>query len=135
MNERLLVRIFVGIALALAIFAFALLPLPAGVEGRSALPAIALQQPALYRFEVALAVFYGGLLVLTPAIAGLVRGRLPVEISARDARFANSADEALEDLEKTTTDLKKSTRLIAEDVQSLKRAVDDKTEHRLGSKP
>lgn len=123
MNERLLVRIFVGTALGLAIIAFVLTPLPTGVGGKSALPAVALQQPALYRLEVALAVFYGALLVLTPAIAGLVRGRLPVEISARGARFADSADEALEALEKTTTDLEKSTRLIAEDVQSLESAL------------
>lgn len=127
MNERLLVRIFVGVALGLAIFAFTLLPIPAGDNGKSALPALALQQPLLYRMEVALAAFYGGLLLLTPAFAGLARGRLPIEISTRGARFVDTTDEALDRLEETTADLAREMSLVAADVKWLKQATDDKT--------
>jgi len=42
--------------------------------------------------EVALLVFYGALLLITPAFAGLISGRLPIEISTRGARFAEGAD-------------------------------------------
>ncbi len=55
------------------------------------LPAIALDQPVIYRSEICLGVFYLGLLILVPLYYGVVRGRFPTEISARGARFA--ADE------------------------------------------
>lgn len=135
MNERLLVRIFVGIALGLAILAFVFLPIPVGADEEPVLPALALQQPVLYRMEVGLAAFYGGLLILTPAFAGLVRGQLPIEISARGARFADSADDAFDNLEKTVASLTKKLSLVAQDVESLKRAVDDKAERPLISEP
>ena len=62
-------------------------------EGNSEddLPSIALDQVGLYRTEVGLAVFYIGLLVLVPLFYGVIRGRMPSEISARGTRFA--ADE------------------------------------------
>jgi hypothetical protein len=43
----------------------------------------------VYRLEVALLVFHGILLLVTPAFSGLVRGRLPTEISIRGTRFAD----------------------------------------------
>ncbi|HEU4737467.1 MAG TPA: hypothetical protein VFS54_00130 [Solirubrobacterales bacterium] len=42
----------------------------------------------------ALVVFYGSLLLITPAFSGLARGRLPIEISVRGAKFAEEADES-----------------------------------------
>ncbi|HET8815343.1 MAG TPA: hypothetical protein VFM51_10365 [Solirubrobacterales bacterium] len=44
--------------------------------------------------EVALIVFYSGLLLITPAFAGLVRGHLPIEISARGAKFAEETSQS-----------------------------------------
>jgi hypothetical protein len=85
---RNLVRILVGAALCVALAACAALPVPQD------LPAIALEQAAVYRLEVALAAFYGCLLLATPAYSGLALGRLPIEISTRGARFAEDADQS-----------------------------------------
>ena len=110
--ERALVRLLVGAALALAVWACAWVPIPQDAQGDSDLPALAFGQAGLYRLEVALLVFYCGLLLLTPAFSGLVRGRLPIEISARGAKFAEGADDSarlsqmkIEQLEQTTTHL------------------------------
>lgn len=106
-SQRTIVRILVGAALSLALIWCVALPLPEG------LPAIALGQPGLYRLEVALAVFYGCLLIVTPAYSGLTAGRLPIEISTRGAKFAEEAqrsakrDEiAAEDLERAANELR-----------------------------
>jgi hypothetical protein len=106
--ERVLVRILVGVALCLALGAFVFVPVPTDGRGNPGPPAVAFEQPGLYRLEVALIVFYGGLLLITPAFSGLVRGKLPVEISARGARFAvqvdrpsGSGDQAIEELKRT----------------------------------
>jgi hypothetical protein len=48
---------------------------------------VALEQVWIYRMEIGLAVFYGALLIITPAVIGISRGRLPTEISARGAKF------------------------------------------------
>jgi len=52
------------------------------------LPSVALDQVSLYRTEIGLAVFYIGLLILVPLFYGVIRGRMPSEISARGTRFA-----------------------------------------------
>ena len=87
---RNLVRVLVGAALCVALLACAVLPIPEN------LPAVALGQAAIYRLEVGLAVFYGCLLLATPAYSGLVMGRLPTEISTRGAKFAGEADQTVE---------------------------------------
>jgi hypothetical protein len=110
--KRLVIRVLVALVASVAIAASASIPIPVDEKDHSALPAIALEQAALYRLEVALAVFYGGLLLITPVISGLVDGRLPIEISARGAKFAEEADQsaevtqaAIEDLEEATISL------------------------------
>ncbi len=97
---RNLVRALVGTALCVALAACAALPVPEN------LPAIALEQAALYRLEVALGVFYGCLLLATPAYSGLAMGRLPIEISTRGARFAAEADETADRDEEIISELK-----------------------------
>lgn len=87
-HERNLVRVLVAAALGLALTGCVALPSP------DDLPSVALGQPALYRLEVALAVYYGCLLIVTPTYSALVAGRLPIEISTRGARFAEEADQA-----------------------------------------
>lgn len=87
---RNLVRVLVGAALCVALLACAVLPIPEN------LPAVALGQASIYRLEVGLAVFYGCLLLATPAYSGLVIGRLPTEISTRGAKFAGEADQTVE---------------------------------------
>lgn len=82
---RTIVRFLISAALLVAILTAALAP-------ASALPAIALGQLWLYRLEVSLLAFYACLLLITPAFSGLIRGRLPIEISTRGARFAEEAD-------------------------------------------
>lgn len=87
--ERTLIRILTAAALCVAILAAALAPIPA-------LPAVAFGQPGLYRLEVGLLAFYSCLLLITPAFSGLTRGRLPVEISTRGAKFAEEANRSAE---------------------------------------
>jgi hypothetical protein len=91
--ERLIVRILVAVALCVALLAFIVVPVPTDANGNPVLPAVAFGQVGLYRLEVSLIVFYGGLLLATPAWSGLIKGRLPIEISARGARFAMQVDQ------------------------------------------
>jgi hypothetical protein len=124
--EKALVRVMVAIALAVAVIAFAFAPVP------KSLPAVALEQPSIYRLEVALLAFYGGLLVATPAASGLIRGRLPTEISTRGARFAeeaNHSDQAAEaatrQLEQTVDRLASQVTAIEADIHQLQRETKD----------
>lgn len=86
----------VAIVLAIAVA----VPTASGSGGKSALPSVALGQVAIYRLEVFLVAFYGGLLILTPAYRGLVLGRLPIEISAKGAKFAEDAADSIEETQK-----------------------------------
>jgi hypothetical protein len=99
-SPRAVVRVLVSGALCVALAACSVLPVPAH------LPAVALGQPSLYRLEIALAAFYGCLLLVTPAYSGLVAGRLPIEISTRGARFAAEADQTAERDENTISELR-----------------------------
>jgi len=89
-HTRILIRVLIGIALCSALGACAAVPVPED------LPAVSLQQAGLYRLEIALFVFYSALLLITPAFAGLIRGHLPIEVSARGAKFAEEADQSAE---------------------------------------
>jgi hypothetical protein len=78
-----------------------------GAAKHDDLPAVALGQTFLYRVEVALLVFYGGLLLLTPLFRGVVEGQLPIEVSARGAKYAEDVAGSLKDTTKTVEDLGK----------------------------
>jgi len=128
MVERHCIRVFVAAALCLALTAFLLVPIPVDAEGDPALPAPAFEQPGLYRLEIALMVFYGGLLLITPTFSGLVRGRLPIEISSRGARFAEETDRtaeldlaAIRELEQTTTQLAEEVIATNLEIEGLKK--------------
>ncbi|MGN6201362.1 MAG: hypothetical protein ACTHNY_03030 [Solirubrobacterales bacterium] len=114
MVERLLIRVLIGIALAIALIAFALTPVPVNAHGDPALPAPALEQVILYRLEVALLAFYGCLLLVTPALSGLLRGRLPIEISTRGAKFAADADETAAETEAAIRAAERSIRQLSQ---------------------
>jgi hypothetical protein len=86
-------------------------------RGNPDLPALALEQVDLYRLEVALLVFYGYLLFATPAFSGLLRGRLPIEISTRGAKFAAEADEAAVENEAAIRALERTTRQLAQGLE------------------
>lgn len=131
--ERSTVRALVAITLAIAVLAFIAVPLPKNQDGETALPAVALAQPDLYRLEVALLVFYGGLLLLTPAFSGMIRGRLPTEISARGAKFVEEVDQsvaitqkAIKELERSTNDLADELDLANLGIEQLKQGKDRK---------
>lgn len=139
--KRLAIRILVAVALVAALMAFVLVPVPTDEGGSLALPAIALQQTVLYRLEVALAVFYGGLLLITPAFSGLVDGRLPIEISARGAKFADEAKESVEfsdaslkELRQVTNDLQAGLTAAGMEIEFLKRGAGDNAQPRVGSR-
>jgi hypothetical protein len=112
--ERGLIRALIGTALAAALLSWVAVPIPRHLRGDPALPAVALDQVGLYRLEVTLLVFYGGLLMITPAYAGLVRGRLPIEISTRGAKFTEETSEAAERTEAAVQELKQTTLALAE---------------------
>jgi hypothetical protein len=106
--ERVLVRVLMAAALCVALLVSALAPVP------PELPAMAFGQPGLYRLEIALLVFYGSLLLVTPAFAGLIRGRLPVEISTRGAKFAEEADQSAGLVKSTMEETERSVSVLAE---------------------
>jgi hypothetical protein len=119
-----LVRALVGTALCLALTASAVFPLP------DDLPSVALGQTGLYRLEVALSIFYGLLLLVTPAYSGLAAGRLPIEISTRGAKFAEEADESaavsrveIEELRGTVNDLTETLAAVELKMWRLQKAV------------
>jgi hypothetical protein len=89
-HARNIVRGLVSIALLASLLGSSLTPAPED------LPAVALGQGGLYRLEIALVVFYGFLLLITPAFSGLGRGRLPTEISVRGAKFAEGTEESVD---------------------------------------
>ena len=76
-----------------------------------------MSQASLYRLEIALAVFYGCLLILTPAYSGLARGRLPIEISTRGAKFAEESDLVAERYEATIWELEQTTDRLRGDLE------------------
>jgi len=114
MVERHLVRALVAVVLGLALMAFIGVPIPLGEDGNPDLPAAAFGQMSLYRLEVALLVFYGGLLIATPSISGLIRGRLPIEISTRGAKFADGTDQSAERNEADIRQIEESVSNFAE---------------------
>ncbi|HEU4461111.1 MAG TPA: hypothetical protein VFR75_00825 [Solirubrobacterales bacterium] len=116
-RSRNFIRVLVGAALCAALVAFALAPVPDG------LPAVALQQPVLYRLEVALSVFYGGLLLVTPAVSGLINGHLPVEISTRGAKFAEEFDHSDEASRAAIEKLERSSNRLAERVAATENSI------------
>ena len=66
--------------------------------------------------EVGLLAFYGGLLLITPAFSGLVRGRLPIEISARGAKFVDEVGHSAELNEAAIRRLEQRVNFLTEDL-------------------
>jgi hypothetical protein len=127
MAERFFVRILVAVSLCIALLVVAVAPLPRD------LPPPAFGQTSLYRLEVALIVFYGDLLLVTPAFLGLIRGRLPIGISTRGAKFAEEADQsavvakaAIKDLEQTTKRLAQEQATANAQIERLKKERDSR---------
>ena len=107
-HAQTFIRILVGSALCAALFACAAVPVPED------LPTIAFRQAGLYRLEIALVVFYGSLLLITPAFSGLIRGRLPIEISTRGAKFAEEDERSAELDEAGIRKLERDTTRLAQ---------------------
>jgi hypothetical protein len=99
------IRFLVG-ALLVACVALAVL---VGVPTTGNLPSVALRQTIIYRSEIGLAAFYGGLLILLPAYRGIIDGRLPTAISPRGAEFATEVDKSLETTQRSVDDLQATT--------------------------
>jgi multidrug efflux pump subunit AcrB len=127
-HTRNLIRTLTAAALCSALVACTVTPVPAD------LPAVAIRQASLYRLEVALLVFYGALLLITPAFSGLLRGRLPIEISTRGAKFAEEADQsaevneaAIKKLQLAADSLTESLEQAIAEIDELKRKAGDST--------
>lgn len=98
MNQRGFIRLLVGaLTLAALLVAFKVSLPTKVVDGKEVLdlPAVAIGQEIVYRIEAGVLLFYGGLVVLTPVFRGVILGRLPIEISARGAKFAEEVDESI----------------------------------------
>lgn len=115
--ERSLVRALVAFAVTIAVMASLLLPVPYDEKGDPALPAVAFEQIGLYRLEIALLVFYGGLLLATPVFSGLIWGRLPTEISMRGAKFPEGTDRSADTNQAAVEDLERTTRRLTEGLE------------------
>lgn len=102
------------------------------------LPSAAFGQTGLYRLEISLLVFYGSLLLVTPAFSGLIRGRLPTEISLRGAKFAEGADESTErneaDIRRLDAAINNLDEALAAAILKTEKA-EDKTQLEISSKP
>jgi hypothetical protein len=143
MVERFAVRILIATVLCAALSTSVLVPIPADASGQPDLPALALGQAGLYRLEVALLVFYSGLLLVTPAFLGVIGGRLPTEISTRGAKFTVKADRseelhgaAIDELEIATEELAEALTGANLEIEQLKREIQrDNTKQEVNSKP
>jgi hypothetical protein len=102
------------LALCIALLAFVEAPVPMDAKGNPDLPSPAFEQVGLYRLEIALLVFYGDLLLITPALSGLIRGRLPTEISTRGAKFAEETDQSTEAAKAAIEKLEQATDSLGE---------------------
>lgn len=135
-RTRPLIRLLVGAALCAALASSAFVPVP------ESLPAVAFSQPGIYRLEAALLVFYGTLLLVTPAYSGLAWGRLPIEISTHGAKFFEGADRSAFLNETAMTKMRGRTATLAQaladtetEVERLRRIVEsDSTKQGLNSK-
>jgi len=114
MVERLVVRILLGGALCASLLVFFLVPTPEDARGNLDLPSAAFGQTGIYKLELSLLVFYGSLLLITPAFAGLTRGRLPTEVSTRGAKFAEEVDQPGKLAEAKSEELERVTRTLSE---------------------
>jgi hypothetical protein len=124
--ERTGIRLAVITLITLAILAAVTLDPPERtVRGQTQqdLPDVALGKEELYRLEVALLVFYGGLVLLTPFVYGAIRGRVPLEVSARGAKFADEADESIKETQKLAGGLKERLTKVEGDIARLGAAV------------
>jgi hypothetical protein len=140
--KRLSIRILVALVVCIAVAVSASVPTPVDADDHQALPAVALEQVAIYRLEVVLMVFYGGLLLITPTFFGLVGGRLPIEISARGARFAEEADQSSKTTEAAIRNLEVTAEGLSEDlaaalfnIEKLERLARDNKLLKVDSKP
>jgi hypothetical protein len=134
-HMRNLIRVVVGAALCAALAAGAAVPIPED------LPAVTLGQEALYRLEVTLLVFYGSLLLVTPAFSGLIQGRLPIEISTRGAKFAEEDERSAELTSAKVDELQRAVNALAErlitahrEIEQLKVTIGDSSQQGVGSK-
>jgi hypothetical protein len=110
--SRWSIRIIVGLILLAAVVAATLIDIPTtgGTTPKPDLPSIALGQEVIYRLEIFLVAFYSGLLIATPAYRGIVSGRLPIEVSARGAKFAEDAAGSIEETQKLVEELRERLR-------------------------
>ncbi len=106
------IRACIPAAAAAAIASGVMLPLP------HELPALALGNRELLWAERTLVLFYGFLLVFVPILRAL-QGELPIELSARGARYADVSETAFEELEQRvakTEDLLDQTLELVDDL-------------------
>lgn len=84
--------------------------------------------------------FYGCLLLITPAFSGLIRGRLPIEISTRGAKFAEETDQSAKLTEAKINALKGTVDALAEglttaraEIEQVRESLGDNEQRKVGS--
>ena len=84
-----------AIRICIPVAALAAVGIGIGLPYPGHLPSLALGSRELLWLERALVLFYGFLLLFVPVLRALA-GELPIELSARGARYAEASDTALE---------------------------------------
>lgn len=103
LGERLTTRVVVTVAVTGAVLTALLLRTPVRCAEANALvhgprcdtgkvavpdlPSFAFGQPLIYHVEIAVIVFFAALLIVTPAVAAISRGELPLEMSTQGFKF------------------------------------------------
>ena len=112
------------IRIATAILFLAAMGVAVVAPAPSDLPSVALGQTPVYRLEVLLALFCGGLLVLTPLFQGVLHGRLPIEISHRGAKWDVRTPELLDEAERRVGELEAERSQMLQKRRQLKAAAE-----------
>lgn len=107
-----MIRLSVAAVVIATVLAVICVPVPRDSKNRPDPPAVALNDTRLFHGEVALLAFYGGLLLLTPAFAGLFKGRLPSEISTKGAKYEEEVERSDENTELTQFTIDEHTKQI-----------------------
>ena len=94
------IRVAIPVAAIAAAVAGIALPMP------SSLPQVALGSEELLWLERTLVFFYGFLLLFVPLVRAL-QGELPIEMSARGARYAEASETVLEELTERVSEVER----------------------------
>jgi hypothetical protein len=111
-------RVRTAIRWAIPAAALAALVVGVAVPAPQHLPSPALGSREVLWLERTLVLFYGFLLLFVPLLRALA-GELPIELSTRGARYADSSQQAIDEHEERLTEVEQLLEQALESVQTL----------------